>query len=149
MKVVIQKVLCSNVVVDGNVVGEIGKGLTILVGIKKDDTKDLIEMMVEKIVNLRIFEDDNYKMNYSVLDVEGEVLSISQFTLYANCKKGRRPSFLEAASGDEASLLYDYFNEILISKGLKVSKGVFGADMKLSIMNDGPCTIILDSENIF
>ena len=105
--------------------------------------------MVDKLVNLRIFEDENDKLNLSLLDVNGSILSISQFTLYANCKKGRRPSFIDAAKPDVSSPLYDYFNKMLEKKGVKVERGVFGAMMEVSLINDGPVTIILDSKEIF
>ena len=121
----------------------------VLVGITNGDDETLVEKMVDKLVNLRIFEDENDKLNLSLLDVNGSILSISQFTLYANCKKGRRPSFIDAAKPDVSSPLYDYFNKMLEKKGVKVERGVFGAMMEVSLINDGPVTIILDSKEIF
>ena len=149
MRLVIQKVSQSSVKIDGKIVGKIGKGYMVLVGITNGDDKILVEKMVDKLVNLRIFEDENDKLNLSLLDVNGSILSISQFTLYANCKKGRRPSFIDAAKPDVSSPLYDYFNEVLEKKGVNVERGVFGAMMEASLINDGPVTIILDSKEIF
>ncbi|WP_249028763.1 D-aminoacyl-tRNA deacylase [Tannockella kyphosi] len=149
MKLVIQKVSESCVKVDNNIVGEIKQGFMILVGITQSDTKELIDKMVDKVIHLRIFEDDQGKLNLSLLDIKGEILSISQFTLYANCKKGRRPSFIDAANGEIAKPLYDYFNEQLVMKGVHVETGVFGGDMKVSLINDGPITVVLDSEKLF
>lgn len=149
MRLVIQKVSQSSVKIDGKIVGKIGKGYMVLVGITNGDDKILVEKMVDKLVNLRIFEDENDKLNLSLLDVNGSILSISQFTLYANCKKGRRPSFIDAAKPDVSSPLYDYFNEVLEKKGVNVERGVFGAMMEVSLINDGPVTIILDSKEIF
>ncbi|MBS6599280.1 MAG: D-tyrosyl-tRNA(Tyr) deacylase [Collinsella sp.] len=149
MRLVIQKVSQSSVKIDGKIVGKIGKGYMVLVGITNGDDKILVEKMVDKLVNLRIFEDENDKLNLSLLDVNGSILSISQFTLYANCKKGRRPSFIDAAKPDVSSPLYDYFNEVLEKKGVNVELGVFGAMMEVSLINDGPVTIILDSKEIF
>lgn len=149
MRLVIQKVSQSNVKIDGEVVGAIDKGYMVLVGITNGDNECIVDKMVDKLVNLRIFEDENDKLNLSLLDVKGSVLSISQFTLYANCKKGRRPSFIDAAKPDISSPLYDYFNKVLEEKGIKVERGVFGAMMEVSLVNDGPVTIILDSKEIF
>ena len=149
MRLVIQKVSQSSVKIDGKIVGAIEKGYMVLVGITNGDDETLVEKMVDKLVNLRIFEDENDKLNLSVLDVNGSILSISQFTLYANCKKGRRPSFIDAAKPDVSSPLYDYFNKMLEKKGVKVERGVFGAMMEVSLINDGPVTIILDSKEIF
>lgn len=149
MKVIIQRVLQSSVMVDGKVVGSIDEGFVLLVGFSVLDTADVIGKMIDKIVHLRIFEDCNHKMNVSLVDMNYSVLSISQFTLYANCKKGRRPSFIDAASGEEAFELYGIFNRQLEAKGLRVETGIFGADMKVSLVNDGPCTIILNSEDFF
>ena len=149
MRLVIQKVSQSSVKIDGKIVGKIGKGYMVLVGITNGDDKMLVEKMVDKLVNLRIFEDENDKLNLSLLDVNGSILSISQFTLYANCKKGRRPSFIDAAKPNVSSPLYDYFNEVLEKKGFNVERGVFGAMMEVSLINDGPVTIILDSKEIF
>ena len=146
MRVVVQKVKESSVSVDNKIVNKIGKGLCILVGFTQDDTIKDIEYMVKKVVNLRIFEDENNVMNKSVLDVGGEILSISQFTLYGDTKKGNRPSYIKALNGDEAVKLYDMFNELL-NKQIKTLTGIFGADMTVSIVNDGPTTILIDSKN--
>ena len=131
---------------DGKIVGEIEKGLVILVGFTYDDTIEDIKKMVDKIIHLRIFDDDNGVMNRSLLDVGGEVLSVSQFTLYADTRKGRRPSYMKALRGEEAIHLYDQFNLQLKDHNINVSTGIFGADMKVSITNDGPITIALESE---
>ena len=149
MKLVVQKVSHSSVTIDNKVHGEINKGYMVLVGICNEDTKEIVQRMVDKLLCLRIFEDNDGKLNLSLLDVEGSILSISQFTLYANCKKGRRPSFIEAAKPEVSKPLYDYFNTILIEKGIHVEQGVFGADMKVSLINDGPVTIVLDSKELF
>lgn len=146
MRVIIQRSLQSNVKVDGKIVGEIEKGLVILVGFTYDDTIEDIKKMVDKIIHLRIFDDDNGVMNRSLLDVGGEVLSVSQFTLYADTKKGRRPSYMKALRGEEAIHLYDQFNLQLKDHNINVSTGIFGVDMKVSITNDGPITIALESE---
>ena len=143
MKIVVQKVKKAKCEVEGKITGEIGKGLMILVGFTYGDNKAIIEKMASKVVNLRIFEDENNVMNLSVLDVGGCILSISQFTLYADTKKGNRPSYIEALRGDEAIKLYDMFNEEL-RKYTHVEEGVFGADMDISLVNAGPTTIILE-----
>lgn len=148
MKLVIQRVIESQVTIDGQVKGKIQKGFMVLVGFCEGDTKEIVDKMVDKMIGLRIFEDENGKMNLSLEDVKGSLLSISQFTLYADCKKGRRPSFIKAAKPDVAIPLYDYFNQRIISKGISLETGVFGADMKVSLINDGPVTIILDSQEI-
>lgn len=148
MKLVIQRVLNSSCKVDGNITGQIEKGFMVLVGFGQDDTKEIIEKMANKLVKLRIFDDENDHINLSLNDVGGTILSISQFTLYADCKKGNRPSFVNALSGDKAIEFYKYFNEYLRSLGYKVEEGIFGADMKISLVNDGPVTIILDSKEI-
>lgn len=149
MRLVVQKVSQSSVKIEGEIVGAIDKGYMVLVGITNGDGELLVEKMVDKLVNLRIFEDENDKLNLSLLDVGGSVLSISQFTLYANCKKGRRPSFIDAAKPDISSPLYDFFNKKLEEKGINVERGVFGAMMEVSLINDGPVTIILDSNELF
>ncbi len=149
MRLVIQKVSSSNVKINNEVVGSIDKGFMVLVGITDSDNKTIVDKMVDKLINLRIFEDENDKLNLSLLDVKGRILSISQFTLYANCKKGRRPSFIEAAKPDISKPLYEYFNQQLKEKGVMVETGVFGAMMEVSLVNDGPVTIILDSKEIF
>lgn len=143
MRVVVQRSLNSNVSVNNKVVGSIDKGLVLLVGFTKGDNIDSIDYMVKKIVNLRIFDDENGIMNKSLLDINGSILSISQFTLYANAKKGNRPSYIEALSGDEAVILYEKFN-VELKKYVEVETGIFGADMKVSIVNDGPVTILLE-----
>ena len=149
MRLVVQKVSQSSVKIEGEIVGAIDKGYMVLVGITNGDDELLVQKMVDKLVNLRIFEDENDKLNLSLLDVGGSVLSISQFTLYANCKKGRRPSFIDAAKPDISSPLYDFFNKKLEEKGINVERGVFGAMMEVSLINDGPVTIILDSDELF
>lgn len=148
MKVVVQKVKESSVEINGEIVGKIDEGFMVLVGFTYEDNQSIVDKMADKLVNLRVFTDENDKMNLSLLDVSGSVLSISQFTLYANCKKGRRPSFIDAARPEIASPLYDYFNQKVSDYGIIVEKGVFGADMKVSLINDGPVTIILDSKEI-
>ncbi|MDE6660168.1 MAG: D-tyrosyl-tRNA(Tyr) deacylase [Eubacterium sp.] len=146
MKAVIQRVIHSNVKIDGEVVGEVGQGFMILLGVMQGDTKADADKLVKKIPYLRIFEDENGKMNLSCLDVNGEMLVISQFTLCADCSHGRRPSFINSAPPDEANMLYEYFVEELKKAGVsKVETGRFGADMKVELINDGPVTIILDS----
>ena len=143
MKVVVQRVKEANCKVDGKITGEIKNGLMVLVGFTNGDTIDNIKYMAQKIVKLRIFDDENGVMNKSVLDTNGSVLSISQFTLYGDAIKGNRPSYIDAMKGDEATLLYDLFNEEL-SKLIHVEKGVFGADMDISLINWGPTTIIIE-----
>jgi D-tyrosyl-tRNA(Tyr) deacylase len=145
MKVVIQRVSESHVKVDGKIVGEIGKGLMLLVGIDENDEKTDAEWLVQKILNLRIFGDEDDKLNLSVQDIQGEILCISQFTLIADYKKGNRPSFIKAAKPDKAIPLFDYFKEEISKSGLKTESGIFGADMKVSLINDGPVTIVMDS----
>ncbi len=143
MRIVVQRVLESNVKVDGKVVGQIGKGLMLLVSFTQTDTVNEIDYMVNKVSNLRIFDDENGIMNLSIKDVGGEVLSISQFTLYGDARKGNRPSYVAALNGEKAIKLYDLFNEKL-SEQVHVEKGIFGADMKVSLINDGPVTILLE-----
>lgn len=149
MKVVVQRVSESSVTIDGTTHGMIGNGFMVLVGIENTDSKEIVEKMVDKLLYLRVFEDEQGKMNLSLLDIKGSVLSISQFTLYANCRKGRRPSFIEAGSPEIAKPLYEYFNTCLKEKGIVVETGIFGADMKVKLINDGPVTIILDSHELF
>lgn len=144
MKVVVQRSKKSSVEVDDVVVGSIDKGLVVLVGFTYGDDLHDIEYLVDKIINLRIFDDENGVMNKSVLDVNGSILSVSQFTLYADTLKGRRPSYVNALKNTEAKPLYDLFNEKLREK-IKVETGIFGSDMKVSITNDGPVTIIMES----
>lgn len=143
MKIVVQRSLKSSVKVDNKVVGSIDHGLVLLVGFTYKDNLDIIDYMVDKVLNLRIFDDENGIMNKSLLDVGGDILSISQFTLYADSRKGRRPSYVNALNGEEAIKLYDIFNEKLRSH-VKVETGIFGAEMEVSITNDGPITIILE-----
>lgn len=144
MKVVVQRSLDSSVSVDKKVVGSIKSGLVLFVGFTHNDTLEDIKYCINKIINLRIFDDELGNMNKSIKDVNGEILSISQFTLYGDTKKGNRPSFIEAMKYDKASDMYDLFNEEL-KKYIKVETGIFGADMKVNITNDGPVTIIIES----
>ena len=143
MRVLVQRVVSASVKVNDEITGSIDNGLLLLVGFTTNDNIDNINYMVNKILNLRIFDDENGVMNKSVLDVNGSILSVSQFTLYANCEKGRRPSYIGAIKSDEAKILYDLFNEQL-KKQIKVETGIFQADMKVSLVNDGPVTIMLE-----
>lgn len=145
MKAVIQRVSEASVKVDGKIVGEIGKGLMLLIGIDEQDEKTDADWLIQKILNLRIFGDENEKLNLSIKDISGEILCISQFTLIADYKKGNRPSFIKAAKPDKAIPLFDYFKEEIAKSGLKTESGIFGADMKVSLINDGPVTIVMDS----
>lgn len=147
MKVVIQRSKEASVTVGNKIVGSIDKGLVLLVGFTQNDTSKEIDYIVDKIVNLRIFDDEHSVMNKSLLDVGGSILSISQFTLYADTKKGRRPSYVNALNSDDASKLYDEFNRKLSSYHFKVSTGIFGADMQVSLINDGPITIIIEKNH--
>jgi len=144
LKAVVQRSKDSFVLVNNKIVGKINNGLVLLVGFTKEDNLNKIKSMVNKIINLRIFDDEDKVMNKSILDINGEVLSISQFTLYANTSKGNRPSYVDALNKEEASILYEEFNKEL-SKYLKVATGIFHADMEVNIKNDGPVTIILDN----
>jgi len=148
MRAVVQRVKKSHVETDNKIVGEIGKGLMVLLGISEDDNIEDVEYMVEKIINLRIFEDSENKLNLSLLDVGGEILVVSQFTLYGDCRKGRRPSFVRAARPEKAQELYDLFISKLKEKNIKTESGIFQADMTVHIENDGPVTLIIDSEKI-
>ncbi len=148
MKTVIQIAKNASVTVDNTVVGQIEYGYLILVGITHTDTKEIVEKMANKITSLRIFSDEFGKTNLSLKDVKGSILSISQFTLYADCKKGNRPSFTDAAKREQATSLYDYFNELLKEKGFEVQTGIFGADMLVNFTNEGPFTILLDSNEL-
>ena len=148
MKLVIQRVKEANVKVDGKIVGKIDKGFMVLVGITHTDTKETADYLAKKLSKLRVFEDENDKMNLSLKDINGKLLLISQFTLYANTSDGNRPSFIDAAKPDVAIPLYDYFNQEL-KKEVHVETGVFGADMKIELLNDGPVTIVLDSKELF
>ncbi|MFC1724308.1 D-aminoacyl-tRNA deacylase [candidate division KSB1 bacterium] len=146
MKAVVQRAKRGTVTVDGNIIGEIEKGLVVLLGVSvKDEEKDA-EYLADKIVNLRIFPDENGKMNVSLLDFGGEILSVSQFTLYGDTRKGRRPSFIEAAGPEKGEKLYHTFNKNLRNYGINVSEGVFGAMMDVELINDGPVTIIIESK---
>ncbi|MBO5130776.1 MAG: D-tyrosyl-tRNA(Tyr) deacylase [Romboutsia sp.] len=149
MRAVIQRVTYSSVEVDGEIVGEINKGFNVLLGISKEDTEEDMKYIKDKIINLRVFSDENDKMNLSLLDIKGELLLISQFTLYGDARKGRRPNFMNALGGEEAKKFYDKFIEMMKETGLKVQTGIFGADMKVDIKNDGPVTILLDSSRNF
>jgi D-tyrosyl-tRNA(Tyr) deacylase len=149
MRAVIQRVSRAQVHVEGQIIGEIAKGLLVLLGVGKGDTKAEADSMLDKIINLRIFEDSQGKMNLSLLDVAGELMVISQFTLYADCRKGRRPSFTDASSPEEARVLYDYFISRAKSRGMKVAAGIFQALMEVELVNSGPVTILLDSSRDF
>ncbi|KEI88317.1 tyrosyl-tRNA deacylase [Clostridium botulinum B2 267] len=149
MRAVVQRVISSKVEVDGKVIGSIGKGLNVLLGISKEDTEEDIKYLKEKIINLRIFEDENEKLNKSLLDIGGDIIIVSEFTLYGDCRKGRRPSFIEALGGEEAYILYNKFVESIKKEVNNVATGEFGADMKVYIENDGPVTILLDSKKTF
>lgn len=145
MKLVIQRVSKAKVEVDNKIVGSIGKGFLVLVGITHTDTEKEADYLANKLCKMRIFEDENGKMNLSLKDVGGELLIVSQFTLYADCAKGNRPSFIEAARPEQATPLYEYFCKKCEEQGIKVEKGVFGAHMEVSLLNDGPVTIVLES----
>lgn len=147
MRVVIQRVIKGSVTIDDNVVGEIGKGYVILLGVCDEDDEAEVDRFVDKILGLRICEDENGKTNKSIEDIDGELLVVSQFTLYADCKKGRRPSFIKAGSPEHANKLYEYFLQKCETRVKKVAHGEFGADMKVDILNDGPFTIVLDSSD--
>ena len=147
MKVVLQRVAHASVTVDEKVIGKIQRGFLLLVGVTHDDAMDDMEYLVRKIVQMRIFEDEEGKLNRSIQDIGGEILSVSQFTLYADTKKGNRPSFSKAAPGDVALKMFEQFNGLLRDTGIPVETGQFGADMKVELLNDGPVTILLDSKN--
>lgn len=144
MKVLLQRVLSSKVEVENKIVGKINKGLLVLVGFTDTDTSKEIDYMIDKIINLRIFDDENGVMNKSLLEVEGSILSVSQFTLYADASKGRRPSYTKALKGDKSILLYEEFNKKIKKLGINIETGIFGEDMKVSLINDGPVTIMLE-----
>ena len=146
MRLVIQRVLHAEVQVDGNTIGKIGKGLLVFVGAGQDDTKEIADKYLRKLLGLRIFEDENGKNNLSLKDVDGALLIVSQFTLYANCKKGNRPSFIEAGEPHMAEALYEYMIDEAKKSVPVVEHGEFGADMKVDLLNDGPVTIIMDSK---
>lgn len=144
MKVILQKVKKASVSVDGKIVGEIDKGYCLLVGVHKESTEADAKYLAKKIVEARLFEDENEKLNFGLKDVNGSILSVSQFTLYADTKKGKRPSFTNAASAEEANELYNKFNEYLREEGIKVETGIFQTMMEVNIINDGPVTIIYE-----
>ena len=146
MKFVIQRVTEASVTVDEKIVGQIGKGFLVLIGVAEDDTKEIADKMVKKLCNMRIFDDENGKTNLGLPDVDGQLLLISQFTLYADCKKGNRPSFVKAGKPDMANEMYEYIIQKCKEAVPVVKKGIFGADMKVQLSNDGPFTIVLDSE---
>lgn len=146
MKIVIQRVSHALVRVGGEIIGKIRQGLMLLVGVEEGDEKDDAEWLAKKILDLRIFSDNEGKMNLSVKDIGGEVLCVSQFTLIAEYKKGNRPSFIKAAKPEKATALFEYFKELVANSGLKVESGIFGADMKVELLNDGPITIVMDSK---
>lgn len=143
MRIVVQRVKNASVTVDNKVVGQIDNGLLLLVGFTQDDTYEKVKYMINKVIKLRIFDDNNGIMNLSVKDIGGSILSVSQFTLYGDASKGNRPSYIKALNGEEAIKLYDYFNTEL-SKVIHVEKGIFGADMKVNLLNGGPITILLE-----
>lgn len=147
MRVVIQRVLRASVKADGKENGSIKQGFLLLVGVEEEDTNEDVNYLTRKIANMRIFEDEEGKMNLSLREVNGEILSISQFTLHADTKKGNRPSFIKAAKPDKAVHLYEELNQNLRNEGFKVETGIFGADMEVSLINDGPVTILIDSKN--
>ena len=146
MKIVVQRVSQASVKVSREIVGEISKGLLLLIGIEENDEKKDAEWLAKKILDLRIFSDEEGKMNRSVKDINGEILCVSQFTLIADYKKGNRPSFIKAAKPEKAIPLFEYFKGLIKSSGLKTESGIFGADMKVSLLNDGPVTIVMDSK---
>ena len=144
MKLVVQRVKKAEVKVDGNIIGKIDKGFLVLIGIKVGDTKEQADYLVKKLCNLRVFSDENDKMNLSIKDVKGKLLIVSQFTLYGDCSQGNRPSFIESARPEEANPLYEYFCNQCELNNIEVQKGIFGADMKVELINDGPVTIIIE-----
>ncbi|MEH7011420.1 D-aminoacyl-tRNA deacylase [Neobacillus niacini] len=146
MRVVVQRSKNAKVTVNGEITGQISKGLVLLVGVTHHDKEEDAAFLADKIANLRIFEDEAGKMNLSLLEVGGEILSVSQFTLYGDCRKGRRPNFMEAARPEQANQLYEGFNDLLSEKGIKVETGIFGAMMDVELINDGPVTLIVDSK---
>ena len=146
MRVVVQRAKNASVVVEEKVVGKINYGLVLLIAFTNKDNNDIIDYMVNKIINLRIFDDENNIINKSLLDIAGQILSISQFTLYANSQKGNRPSYTKALNSKEANILYNYFNNKIKEKNIKIETGIFQKDMQLTLTNDGPVTIILEKE---
>lgn len=148
MRFVIQRVTEASVTIDGDISGKIGKGYLVLIGVADTDTKEIADKMIRKIIGLRIFEDEQGKTNLSLADVDGGLLLVSQFTLYANCKRGNRPSFIEAGKPDMANEMYEYIIEKCRESVDEVQTGEFGADMKVQLLNDGPFTILLDSDQL-
>ena len=148
MRIVLTTVLSASVAIDNEIVGQINRGFCLLVGFTHNDTKEIADKMIDKMLSLRVFPDENGLTNLSIYDIKGEILSVSQFTLYADLAKGRRPSFVNATKPDQAKELYAYFNEQIKAKYGAVETGEFGADMKVSSVNDGPFTVIMDSEDI-
>ncbi len=149
MRLVIQRVLNAKCTINEETKTEIEKGYVVFLGVSNDDNKEIADKMIRKLINLRINEDENGKTNLSIDNINGEIMIISQFTLYANCKKGNRPSFIEAGNPDLANELYEYFIDEVKKAGINVAAGEFGADMKISLVNDGPFTVCLDSEELF
>ncbi|MBE6020839.1 MAG: D-tyrosyl-tRNA(Tyr) deacylase [Firmicutes bacterium] len=149
MRAVVQRVTEGSVTVEGKITGEINNGFVVLLGVGNEDTEADADYIADKVSNLRVFEDEEGKMNLSLKDVGGEILAISQFTLYGDCRKGRRPGFTEAARPEKAKALYDYFTEKLRSYDIKVGEGIFQAEMLVKIYNDGPVTLLLDSKKLF
>ncbi len=149
MRIVVQRVKSAGVEVEGEIVGKIGKGLLLFLGVGGEDDQDDLDYMVNKVLGLRIFEDEEEKMNLSVEDIQGDILLVSQFTLYGDVRKGRRPSFTDSAPPETGEEYYEKFLESLDKSGLKIEKGIFGADMKVELVNDGPVTILLDSKKNF
>lgn len=148
MKFVIQRVTHASVTVDGNVLGKIGKGFLVLIGVGEEDTKEIADKMIAKLLHMRIFQDGNGKTNLALKDVNGELLLVSQFTLYADCKKGNRPSFIHAGNPVKAQALYEYIIDECKKEISVVEQGIFGADMKVELLNDGPFTVLLDSREL-
>ena len=146
MRIVVQRVSSASCSVEGKITGEIGKGYLLLVGIEEHDTKEIIAHQAYKVAHLRIFEDEQQKLNRDIFAVGGAILSISQFTLYGDARKGNRPSFVRAMKGEQAKEYYEYFNDCLRQEGLRTETGIFGADMKIALVNDGPVTILLEEE---
>ena len=144
MRIVLQRVTHASVTVDGKITGQIDNGYLLLFGVGKDDTENVSNRIADKIINLRIFSDENDKINLSLKDVGGSLLVVPQFTLYADCRKGNRPNFIQAGSPDEADRLFEYFTQYCREKGQHVEMGVFGADMKVELLNDGPFTLVLE-----
>lgn len=149
MRAVVQRVTDADVSVDNKITGAIGKGFVVLLGVEEGDAESDADYMAEKITGMRVFDDSEGKMNLSLMDIGGELLSVSQFTLLADARKGRRPSFIKAARPEEANRLYEYFNEKVREKGIRIAQGVFKTEMLVRINNDGPVTILLDSKKLF